>query len=189
MEVVKEILKNKEIRSHGVATLIYLIVLIPAVVGNWSWWLLVFILGAVLGTYLLDLDHLVYAFWHRKEAVGSKEIREMVLKKDWKGALRVLEGCHQTHTQLLFHQAIFQVIFLGFSLFIATSTASFLAKGLVMAMNLHLLKDEWQDQIKNPAHLNEWLFWQYGEPVDLRKQKYYLWGVSGAFLVLNWFLI
>lgn len=189
IEVVKEILKNQEIRSHLVATLVYCLILLPLVVLKWRFDLFFFLIGAGMGTFILDLDHLIYAFLYKPHEPSSHKIRVLFMQRDWQGLVRVLQECHQEHTELFFHQAIFQVIFLFFAFFIITSTPSFLAKGIVMAANLHLLKDEWADQIKSPPHLNQYLFWQVGREIDLRLQKFYLVGVSVVFLFLNLILI
>lgn len=182
-------MNNREIRSHLLATFIYCLILLPLVVLKWRLGLVFFLIGAGLGTFILDLDHLLYAFFHKPHEPSSHKIRVLFRRRDWQGLLRVLQECHEEHRELFFHQAVFQVIFLIFSFFMVTSTASFLAKGLVMAANLHLLKDEWQDQIKSPPHLNKWLFWQLKTTVDLRTQKFYLLGASGVFLLLNLILI
>lgn len=186
---MKKILKNQEIRSHLLATFVYCLILFPFVVLSWRLSLISFWLGALIGTFILDLDHLIYAFFYKPHEPSSHKIRVLFLRRDWQGVLRVLEECHQEHTELFFHQAVFQVIFLLFSFFIITSTPSFLAKGIVMAANLHLLKDFWADQIKSPPHLNKYLFWQVNRRIDLGLQKFYLIGVSGVFLILNLILI
>lgn len=182
-------LKSREIRSHLVTSLIYFLVLVPLVVLQWRFNLIFFLIGIILGTFILDLDHLIFAFYQKPEESSSQRIREALGRRNWRELLRVLEEVHQEHTELVFHQAIFQVIFLVFSFFIVTSTLSLLAKGIVMAANLHLLKDEWQDQKRDAHHLNKWLFWQVGQRVDLQTQQLYLIGVSVVFLVLNWVLV
>ena len=100
-------LKNKEIRSHLILTGVYCLALLPFVVFQWRLSMLFFLVGAFLGTFILDLDHLVYAFYQNPEEESSQRIREAFKRRDWKGLVQVLEECHQEHTELVFHQAVF----------------------------------------------------------------------------------
>jgi hypothetical protein len=110
-------------------------------------------------------------------------------KRDFKGLILLLERYHDTHTRLIFHSALFQVIFLIFTLYIFTSSGSLFGSGLVAGINLHLLKDEWQDYSENPAHLNDWLFWRIKRKVSFGEQKIFLILMLLGFLGLNSFLI
>lgn len=176
---------KKEITSHFLVTLIWLVAI--SLLRWYLKWNLVFLwLGGLFGTFLLDIDHLIYWFFTSQEKQDSKIAKMLWQKKDFKGLLLLLERYHDTHTRLIFHTALFQVIFLIFSFFIFTSSESFFAWGLVGAINLHLLKDEWEEYLKGKEeHLNDWLFWQVKKEISLGEQKIYLLSATVLFLFLT----
>lgn len=177
---------QKEIVSHYLVTLAFLLVMLFFKGINLG--LLFLSLGSILGTFFLDVDHLVYWFYFHPEKQDSKIALMLWHKKDIEGMLALLGRYHDTHTRLVFHTFFFQMVLLVFSFFIFTSGGSLFASGLVAAMNLHLLKDEWEEFLeKNYDHLNDWLFWQVKRKVNFEEQKLYLVLVSlifGIFILL-----
>lgn len=126
----------------------------------WLW------LGGLVGTFLLDLDQVIYIFVSHPE------------KNDGQAT-----GHH-----LIFHTATFQLILFALALFILTSGGSLFGSALVMTVNLHLLKDEWQGFLKEKNKLPAWLFWQIEAPME-KYLNVYLLGVSLVFGLLTLFLI
>jgi len=175
---------KKEITGHLIVSLIWLVAV--SLLRWYLKWDLVWLwLGTLFGTFLLDLDHLIYWFFTHPEKQDSQTAKMLWQKKDFKGLVLLLERYHDTHTRLIFHSALFQIIFLFFSFYIFTSSGSLFASGLAAGMNLHLLKDEWEDYFKNPSHLNDWLFWQVKKEISSETQKIYLVSVSAIFGILS----
>ncbi len=180
---------SSEIFSHLFLTFIYF-VLISLLRGNldislaWLW------LGAFLGTFLLDLDHLLFWFWTQPEQGESVQARALVKMGNYRGLYTLLKQTHEAHNRLIFHSAIFQVVLLLLAFYILTATNNLLGVGLIMAMNLHLLKDEWLDWFKGRRKaLSDWLFWQIKGVEMTNYLNLYLTGVSIAFLLLTIFLV
>lgn len=185
---------QSEIISHLLVTFIYFLlvsVLRWSVDINllWLWPSLTWLwLGALLGTFFLDIDHFLYWFYLHPETEDSKEAREIWERKGiggWKELKLLLEKSHKTHNRLIFHTATFQVILLPLSFYILSSGGSVFASAFVMAINLHLLKDGWQVYKNDKPGFCDLFFWQIrGIPVE----KYldpYLFGVSLVFLGLT----
>lgn len=179
---------RKEITGHLLVSLIWLIV-----ISLFRWYLkfdlILLWLGALFGTFLLDIDHSIYWFYTHPEEQDSQMAKMLWQKKDPKGLILLLERYHNTHTRLIFHSALFQVIFLVFTFYIFTSSGSLFTSGLVAGINLHLLKDEWQDYFKKPAHLKDWLFWQVKKEMSFEEQKIFLILMLLVFLGLNLLII
>ncbi len=198
---------KSEIYSHLLVTFVYffLVSVLRLVNGGLGMLGLLGILelwlGAMVGTFFLDIDHLVYWLTH-SEAEDSREAREIIARgtplrpdihRDFAGQVReireLLESHHAEHTRLIFHSVIGQIIVFVLAVFVLTSGGSIFGSAFIMAVNLHLLKDEWSDFVKNKEHLADWLFWQINEPKIKDFLVEYLLAASFFFLVLTAFLI
>ena len=194
-----EAMLKKELKSHYFVTLAWLAVIVVLRLAfsfrvffelitflNW----LVFCLGALMGTMLIDIDQLISAWFFYPESPTAGRIKQLLKQKDIKGILLLLADTYQERTKLPFHGALFQVIFVVFSFWVLTSTGNWLGKGLVMAVNLHLLKDEihlWR--LKKEDSIRPWLFWQIKRQVSIREQKVFIVVMLMLFLGLNLLLI
>jgi len=176
---VKEELK-KEIGNHLIVSLSLLVIVefLWLTRGSFSWLKSgEFFLGLLGGTFLLDADHLIYWFFLYPQLGESKEARRLWQEKRWKELLNLLGQSHKTHVSLIFHHFLFQAILAVLALFVISSTANLLGKGLVLAALAHLWWDEAVDFRQNPHHLKTWLFartpfarW----PLPLAWLRYYL---------------
>ena len=152
---------KKEIGDHLISSLVIFIFAeaVWLISGNFSVLSAVFfLLGLVLGTFILDVDHLVYWYFLKPSLEESKKARELISQKQYKQALSLLAENHKAHTSLVFHHFVFQAVLLIVSFFIISSTTSIFGKGLVLAMSAHLLLDQFLDLRTNPDHLKNWLF-------------------------------
>jgi len=161
----------------------------------WLW------LGAFLGTFLLDFDHLIYWFITHPEEEDSKEAEGILSDKmrTTKGFERIkamirdlyelLQRVRHTHSRLIFHSIVGQAILFILAIFVLSSGGSVFGSSLIMAANLHLLKDEWIDFEKNKEYLADYLFWQIREPKLREYLKEYLITATLIFLILTGLLI
>jgi len=180
---------NSEIFSHLFLTVIYF-VLVSVLRGKlelslvWLW------TGALLGTFLLDVDHLLFWFWTRPQEGESIQARALVKMGNYRGLYTLFKQTHEAHNRLIFHTATFQVILLLLTFYVLTATNNLFGAGLVMAMNLHLLENEWFAWLKGEKEvLADWLFWQLQGIAMRNYLNLFLAGVSIIFLILSVFLI
>lgn len=152
---------------------------------NYGWQFLLWLVGGVVGWQLMRFDRLLWVYFSHPEEKMSLYIKDLINKRQFKQAILDLEKYKDYQKHLSFRSALFQVVWVALAFFTVTSTPSFFGKGLVMALGLHLLLEEWQDQLKDPNILNSWLFWQIKRPISLTEQKWYLWGMTGLFAVLS----
>lgn len=187
---------QNELASHLFVFLVYffLLSLLRFKLDGYLVWLWV---GGLIGTYLLDVDHIIYWFWTHPEKEdsikalgitrrirgigGIREIREIM-----KELYQLLKENHQSHNRLTFHTITFQIILLVLTVYVLSSSGSYFGAGLVLAMNLHLLKDIWQDYfIKGKEGLAEWFLWQIrGWGVEGRLKEYLIL-VSLVFILMS----
>jgi hypothetical protein len=172
---------KKELTTHYLLTLVWLGV-VSLLRWKWNLELIGLWLGALVGTMILDLDQVFYALLIYPEEKACQLWREKKIKT----FLEYLAETYSQRIKLTFHNALFQVGFLVFSFWVLTSTGGLFGKGLVMAANLHLLKDEFHLLLAGrEEQLRRWLFWPVRKEVSLEGQKIFV-GVMGlVFLGLN----
>ena len=119
------------------------------------------LLGAFLGTFILDLDYIFFAYLVEPEASFSKTLKGFLLHKDYGGALDHIHlNKEEVHERTL-NSAIFQMILAGITLFAISATPSVFVKALLlstMANSLYKLSDYYFD-----GKTNEW-FWALKNP-------------------------
>jgi len=178
---------KKELTGHYLVTLVWLVV-----VSLWHWWgswdltglyrLVGFWLGALVGTMILDLDQVFYAL----AIYPEEKAKELWRQRRIKALLEYLAETSLQRVRLTFHNALFQVGFLVFSFWVLTSTGGLFIKGLVMAANLHLLKDEFHLLLQGrEEELRCWLFWPVKQEVSFEGQKIFVGIMVLVFLGLN----
>lgn len=194
---------NNEVISHLLVTFIYFFIVsvLRLVTGGVALgWLgmlgiLELWLGAAIGVFLLDIDHLFYWWYLHPEKEDSMQAKgiwnqnNLKLKEKAKKLFELLQKYHVTHNRLMFHSVISQIVLLLLAFYLLTSGGSLFGSGIIMSINLHLLKDEWVDFLKNKEHFKDWLFWQIRETNLMVYAKEYLAVASVIFLLLSVLLI
>ena len=130
--------------------------------------------GLAWGSFALDLDHLIYWLYLKPAMPESCQARQHLQQKNIGSLLKLLEKTHKNHTSLIFHHYFFQITLALVSLFIITSSDSIFASSLVLALNLHLLVDEFHDYRHQPRHLQIWLFARESKQLPLKYLRHYL---------------
>lgn len=180
---------KKELKSHLPLTLIWLLIVILL---RWQWHLnLIWLaLGALLGTFLLDLDHWLYLLVINSQELTSMRVRRFLEQRNFKEALMMVMDTKNERVKLSFHNALFQVIFYPFCFFVLTSTGSLFGAGLVMAVALSLLKEEITCLLTGKEEfLRQRLFWPFGFQISLQNQQFFVITMALLFLGLNLLLI
>ena len=179
---------KREAVSHFLVTIIWL-ALVTLLRWQWGGDLIFLWLGGLLGTVLLDLDHLLYVFIHPQELTSLRVKRLLGQHRFWE-ALVLLADTVEERKRLSFHNALFQPLLYGLCFFVLTSTGSLFGAGLVMALALHLLKDEIELLLKGKEdYLRGWLFWPVRKEISLQNQRFFIILMLLIFLVLNLLLV
>lgn len=108
-------------------------------------WLLFFGLGGILGTFILELEGIIYCVLLEPEEQISKDVNLLLANKKIKEAFGVIEARKFEIKSKVFHTFLFQVIFAVLTLYVLTSTASATASGICLFAYLSLLKDQVSD--------------------------------------------
>lgn len=102
-------------------------------------------LGGILGTFLPDIDHLLYVYVIKPDEPDSLKVKELINKGKFASTIKVLFEGRTAMGELIFHTAFFQLIFLVLTFLIVTSSGSIFGRGLVLGFALHLLVDQLVD--------------------------------------------
>lgn len=149
--------------------------------GYWLFWA-----GGLLGIFLPDLDHLIYAYFVKPQELTSQRVGYLINKNDIKRTVELLYETRSERKGLIFHTIFFQIIFLILTFWMMSSSGSLFGKGLVLSFALHLSVDQIVDLTETQSFDN----WQRDLPFkfNLDKAKIY-WlvvllfvGVFGFFL-------
>lgn len=177
---------KKEILNRLVSTFIFLI-LISAI--HWQLQInLIFLgLGIVLGSFLLDLDQILYCYLQAPHEFTPQRVKRFFSQKQFQEGLILLAQTQEERPRTVFHSALFQLILLGVSFFVLSSSASLLGKGLVLGLLLHSLTDQAEGLIKRGEIVN-W-FWQFRAAPSKEFQKLYFTGFTLVFLVFSFFFV
>lgn len=132
------------------------------------------LLGLVAGSFFLDLDHLVYWLYLKPNLEESRLAQIAFKKRDFLSLIKLLESTHKKHTSLIFHHFFFQAILVVVTVFIISSTNSTFTQSFVLALNVHLLVDEYEDFRHDPEHLQDWLFAREQKQLPQKYLRHYL---------------
>lgn len=162
---------KRELALHFVSTLLLLVIII--LFKRWfnlSYWPLV--AGGVLGTFLPDIDHLIYVYFLAPQELTSQRIDSLAGKRDVGRLVALLYETRSERKNLIFHSFYFQVIFLVLMFFVISTSASAFGRGLVGAFFLHFIVDQMVD-LKETGNLDNW-FSQAGFTLTPERARQYV---------------
>jgi hypothetical protein len=181
-------LKKEIIKRLGV-TLVWLVV-ITLLRWHWHWDLIGLWLGGLIGSFLLEVDELLYVFVIYPQELTSMRVKRLLQERRFKDACVLFLDTQEERTKLVFRSALFQSFFYVFCFFVLTSTEGLFGAGLVMAMALQLVREEIVSLFQEGEEvLRQRLFGQIGKEISFRNQKFFVIFMLLVFLGLNLFLI
>lgn len=151
--------------------------------------ILLLLIGLILGTFFLDLDHFIYWLYRKPNTDESRIVKTTIENKDYKSVYRLIKAARGSHNNLIFHHYFFQIGLNLISLFIFTAYSNTLLLSFLLSINLHLLIDEIKDYRKNPKFLQDWLFAREEKQLPLKFLKRYLIVFSVLFFIFLFLLI
>lgn len=149
----------------------------------WPFWA-----GGLIGTLLPDLDHIVYAFFLRPQELNSQRVNYMLGHRQIWETIKFLAETRSERTRLIFHSAVFELVFAVLTFLVVTSSGTHFGRGIVLGFFLHLLIDQAVD-ITETGGLTNWFktfpFWTPSEA----RQAWAWWGGGLILLLIFGFLL
>jgi hypothetical protein len=171
---------KKELLTHLIYWLVFT-ALVVVIKRYFNINVLQFIFGGLIGTFLPDLDHIIYIYFIKPQDLTSQRVNYLVSKNE---LIRGVELIYETRTErrdLVFHTIFFQGIFFILMFLMLSSSASLFGRGLVLSFMLHLSVDQMID-LKEMSGLGNWLK-DLHLNFDLTKSKIY-WIASSTLILL-----
>lgn len=112
-------------------------------------------IGAAIGAILPDIDHLIYTYILRPGEFSSQKAAQMIEKRSFWQAMDFLATTRIDRKDLIFHNSMFQMLFVVFAYLIVSSTVNLFGHGLVLAFLLHLAIDQVIDLVQ-VGNINHW---------------------------------
>lgn len=91
-------------------------------------------LGTLLGTFALDLDYFVYAYFLEPEKSFSVSLRGFIEHKDFAGALNHIYYNREEVQDKTLNSVLFQIALAGTAVFVSASSSSLLMKALILSI-------------------------------------------------------
>lgn len=140
-------------------------------------------LGLLLGSFFLDVDHLVYWLYLSPNTEESRLAKAALFKYDYRSIIKLVSATEKQHTSLIFHHFFFQVILTLISFFVFTSSNNVFGMSFLLAINIHLLTHEHFDLKLDPTHLQDWLFAREKKQLPQKFLHHYVFGFTAINLV------
>lgn len=157
-----------------VTIIFFIISFIWIIFGTPNIYIFYLLIGLFLGTFFLDIDHIIYWFYRKPNTNESRIVQMTFEKKDYKSVYKLIRIARKTHNNLIFHHYFFQIILILISFFIFTSSTNIFIKSFLFALNLHLLVDEIFDFYTDKKALQKWLFAREDKQLSVDSLKYYI---------------
>lgn len=91
------------------------------------------ILGSLLGTFVLDLDYIIYAFIIEPNADFSKSLQSYIKHKDFGNAFQYVQYHKNDMGEGTLNSVVFQLALAGIALFGVSAASSYLIKALILS--------------------------------------------------------
>lgn len=114
-------------------TLTLIIVIVSTNVFRSSQTIAVVSLGAILGTFLLELDYFVYAYFLEPQKSFSKDLRGFMQHKDLAGALNHIYFNKESVKEKTLNSVLFQIALAAVSIFVTASSSSLFIKTFILS--------------------------------------------------------
>lgn len=177
-------LKREIVRRLLPAFLYFLFVAIL----NWpvqiSW--LLFLVGLFLGSFILELDQIIYCYFQAPHELASQRLRRLISLNQYSDGLNYLFYTGRERTKTVFHSAFFQIILLIAVFFVLTSTSSLLGKGLVLGLFLHMLVVQVRE-LRVEGNMDRW-FWNFKSVPTPQIQLFYFFVMCLLFFGISFFI-
>lgn len=96
--------------------------------------IILIVMGALIGTFVLDTEYLLYAYFFEPEKDFSKTLITFMKHKDYGNAITYIDYHKNELTDRSLNSALFQVVIAGFTIFAAYSDTSYFVKALAFSI-------------------------------------------------------
>lgn len=140
--------------------------------------MLLIFLGSMLGTFFMELDYILYAYFLEPTADFSKTVTGFFKHGDVGNALNYIHTHRDDIKDKTLHSFLFQLVFGALMIFVASSNASLVVKALILSAFLNSIYRMYEAFAQ--GKVSDW-FWALKEKPE--KNTFYLY-TGGLLAVL-----
>jgi hypothetical protein len=137
------------------------------------------IAGAFLGTFVLDVEYLIYAYIFEPQKDFSKTLVAFIKHRDFLNTARYIEFHKNEIKDKSLNSAVFQIVLSLLAIYIVSATVIIFIKALVLTILANSLYRFAQAYFENQIH--EW-FWALKEPPSKQGLILYSALILGSFV-------
>lgn len=152
-----------------IISLVLFVVILALSVERSSINIVLMLLGAFLGTFALDIDYFIYAYFFEPATEFSKHLRAYTKDKDLLGALKFIHHHKHDIRDKILNSVLFQFTLAGLTLFIVSSNSGMFIKSFVVSIFVNSLYRMAEAFFEN--RLDEWFWALKNKP---NKQSFYI---------------
>ncbi len=135
-------------------------------------------LGTIVGTFILDIDYFIYAYFFEPERDFSVQVRGYTKHKDYMGAWNYIYYHKAEIKDAVLNSALFQIALAGLLIVVAGTPASMFIKALTISAFVNSMYRMAEEHFENRT--DSW-FWAFKNKPT--KNTFYLY-ICGLILVL-----
>lgn len=113
-------------------------------------------LGVILGTFTLDLDYIIHAFFIEPEKQQSLVLKDYIQHRDFAGLLNYIVQHEKEFEEKTLNSALFQIVLGAATIFVITSTIGLFLKAFILSSFLNSIYRFFKAYLRNETE--EW-FW------------------------------
>lgn len=143
--------------------------------------------GALAGTFTLDLDYFIYAYFTDPSTDFAQTLRGYFKHKDYTNAISYIYYHREDIKEKTLQSAMFQIVIGALSFFMVFAPINFFAKALIISTYVNSLYRLAEMFFENPEKAKSW-FWMLKEKPSPKGVKVYLAVNVIALLIILQFL-
>lgn len=148
------------------------------------WWLdLNLIAGWIIGWFLAEADHFVYATMCNPQELTCQRVRAEMDKKNWKNAWRMLQDTKFERNKLPIRNVLTLISMTGVGIWVVSSSGSLLASGLVFGFCIRLFSE-----LVTDTGFKKW-YWIFAREFSLSEHRGFLGAIALGIIWQWWYLI
>ena len=121
-------------KIQSIVTLTLIIVIVSTKIIKTPTHIFLTALGAFLGTFVLELDYFVYAYFLEPEKSFSKTLKGFMQHKDLGSALNHIYFNKEEVKEKTLNSVLFQIALAGASIFVASSSTNLFLKSFILSI-------------------------------------------------------
>jgi hypothetical protein len=137
------------------------------------------IIAILIGTFILDLDYLIYAFFLEPEADFSKTLSAFVKHKDFINAFQFIEYHKNEMGERTLHSIIFQLVLVGAAIFSISAASNIYVKALILSIYVNSIYRLMELYFSDTYE--QW-FWALKNKPTRSKVMLYIFGLVGVLI-------